>query len=151
MKEVGDQVMNKKEFVTKIIYRGQNPVVQRIKSLSKLLSVSIISVLGLLPIASLPSRGVTVYAQQLQLQLQATDPWYQSLEIARSKVQAALTPGAFGHGVPELHNLSTNDILMAFGLSVLGGIAVFMAVKALLPYKDKEKINKVSPLLNKMI
>jgi hypothetical protein len=40
---------------------------------------------------------------------------------------------------------------MAFGLSVLGGIAVFMAIKALLPYKDKEKISKVSPLLNKMI
>ena len=91
--------------------------------------------------ASLPNRGVTAYAQQLQLQLQATDPWYQSLEIARSKVQAALTPGAFGHGVPELNNLSTNDILMTFGLSVLGGIAVFMAIKALLPYKDKEKIS----------
>ena len=100
---------------------------------------------------SIPKRGVTAYAQQLQLQSQTTDPWYQSLEIARSKVQAALTPEAFGHGVPELHNLSTNDILMAFGLSVLEGIAVFMAVKALLPYKDKEKISKVSPLLNKMI
>jgi hypothetical protein len=143
--------MNKKEFVTKIIYRGQNLIVQRIKSLSKLLSVSIISLLGLLPMASLPNRGVTAYAQQLQLQLQAADPWYQSLEIARSKVQAALTPRAFGPGVPELHNLSTNDILMAFGLSVLGGIAVFMAIKALLPYKDKEKISKVAPLLNKMI
>ena len=143
--------MNKKEFVTKIIYKGQNPIVQRIKSLSKLLSVSIISLLGLLPMTSSPNRGVTAYAQQLQLQLQATHPWYQQLEIARSKVQAALTPGAFGHGVPELHNLSTNDILMAFGLSVLGGIAVFMAIKALLPYKDKEKISKVAPLLNKMI
>ena len=101
--------------------------------------------------ASSPNRGVTAYAHQLQLQLQATDPWYQSLEIARSKVQAALTPGAFGHGVPELHSLSTNDILMAFGLSVLGGIAVFMAVKALLPYMNKEKMSKVSSLLNKMI
>ena len=145
--------MTKKEFVTKIIYRGQNQIVQSIKSLSKLLSVGLVLVLGLLPMASIPNRGVTAYAQQLQLQLQlqTSDPWYQSLEIARSKVQAALTPGAFGHGVPELHNLSTNDILMAFGLSVLGGIAVFMAVKALLPYMDKEKMRKVSPLLNKMI
>jgi hypothetical protein len=100
---------------------------------------------------SIPKRGVTAYAQQLQLQSQTTDPWYQSLEIARSKVQAALTPGAFGHGVSGLDNLSTNEILMAYRLSVLGGIAVFMAVKALLPYKDKEKMSKVSPLLNKMI
>jgi hypothetical protein len=143
--------MNTKEFVTKIIYRGQNQIVQRIKSLPQLLSVGLVLVLGLLPMASIPNRGVTAYAQQLQLQLQTSDPWYQSLEIARSKAQAALTPGAFGHGVPELHNLSTNDILMAFGLSVLGGIAVFMAVKALLPYMDKEKISKVSSLLNKMI
>ena len=141
--------MNKKEFVTKIIYRGQNPIVQRIKSLPKLLSVGLVSVIGLLLMISIPKRGVTAYAQQLQLQLQATHPWYQSLEIARSKVQAALTPGAFGHGVSGLDNLSTNEILMAFGLSVLGGIAVFMAVKALLPYKDKEKMSKVSPLLNK--
>ncbi len=143
--------MNTKEFVTKIIYRGQNQIVQRVKSLPKLLSVGLVSVLGLLPMASIPDRGVTVYAQQLQIQLQTTDPWYQSLEMARSKVQAALTPGAFGHGVPELHNLSTNDTLMAFGLSVLGGIAVFMAVKALLSYIDKEKIGKGSKLLNKMI
>jgi hypothetical protein len=142
--------MNTKEFVTKIIYRGQNQIVQRVKSLPKLLLVSFVLVLGLLPMASIPNRGMTAYVQHLQIQLQTTDPWYQSLEIARSKVQAALTPGAFGHGVPELHNLSTNDILMAFGLSVLGGIAVFMAVKALLPYIDKEKIRKVS-LLNKMI
>lgn len=143
--------MNKIEFVTKIIYRGQNQIVQRVKSLPKLLSVGLVSVLGLLPMASIPNRSVTAYAQQLQIQLQTPDPWYQSLEIARSKVQASLTPGAFGHGVPELYNLSTNDILMAFGLSVLGGIAVFMAVKALLSYIDKEKIHKVSQLLNKMI
>ncbi len=143
--------MNTKEFVTKIIYRGQNQIVQRVKSLPKLLLVSFVSVLGLLPMASISNRGMTAYAQQLQIQLQTTDPWYQSLEMARSKVQAALTPGAFGHGVPELHNLSTNDILMAFGLFVLGGIAVFMAVKALLSYIDKEKIRKVSKLLNKMI
>ncbi len=142
--------MNTKEFVTKIIYRGQNQIVQRVKSLPKLLLVSFVSVLGLLPMASIPNRDMTAYAQHLQIQLQTTDPWYQSLEIARSKVQAALTPGALGHGVPELHNLSTNDILMTFGLSVLGGIAVFMAVKALLPYIDKEKIRKAF-LLNKMI
>ena len=143
--------MNKKEFVTKIIYGGQNQIVQKVKSLSKLLSVGFVLVLGLFPMASIPNRGVTVYAQQLHLQLQTSDPWYQSLEIARSKVQAALTPGALGHGVPELHNLSTNDILMALGLSVLGGIVVFMAVKALLPYMNKEKISKALSPLNKMI
>jgi hypothetical protein len=140
--------MNTKEFVTKIIHTGQNQIVQRVKSLPKLLSVGFVSVLGLLPMTSVPNRGVTAYAQQLQLQ--TTDPWYQSLEIARSKVQAALTPGAFGHGVPDLHNLSTNELMMVFGLSLIGGIAVFMAVKALLSYMNKEKITKAS-VLNKII
>ena len=86
-----------------------------------------------------------------KLQVETTDPWYQSLEMAQAKVKAALTPGAFGNGVPDLHNLTANDILMTFGLSVLGGIRTYMAVTALIKYMDREKINKISPLLNKMI
>lgn len=142
--------MNSREFVSKIIYSGQHQIIQRIKSLLKLLSVGLISVLGLLPLTSMPNRGVTVYAQQIreQGQIPTADPWYQSLEVAQSKVQAALSPGAFGHGVPELHNLTTNDILMAIGISVLGGMVVYMAVKALSRPMNKELMHRIS-LLNK--
>jgi hypothetical protein len=119
--------MNTKEFVTKIIKTNQ--IFQRARSLPKLLSVGFISTLGLLPLASIPNRGVGAYAQQVQLQTTASDPWYQSLEIARSKVEAALSPGAFGHGVPGLQNLSTNEILIAIGISVLAGIIAFMTVR----------------------
>jgi hypothetical protein len=145
--------MNTKQFVTKIISTSQNQLIQRIKMLPKLLSVGLISILGLLPLASISARGVTAYAQltqQQQGQIQTTDPWYQSLEISHSKVQAALSPGAFGHGVPALYNLTTTDILMAFGMAVLVGIVVYMAVRALLKHTYKEKMGKAS-LLNKMI
>jgi len=39
-----------------------------------------------------------------QLEQQAAvDSWSEALSAAQSKVEAA-TPGAFGHGVPGLHN-----------------------------------------------
>jgi hypothetical protein len=145
--------MNVKEFVNMIIKMNQNQIFQRVRSLPKLMSACFVSMLGILPLISIPNRGITAYAQQIQQQGQipTTDLWYQSLETARSKVEAALSPGAFGHGVPELYNLSTNDILLTFGLAVLGGIVVFTAVKALLPYINKEKISKALRPLNKMI
>ena len=141
--------MNTKEFVNKIISTSQNQILQRIRSLPKLLSVSFISALALLPHISIPNRGVLAYTQQVQLQT-ITDPWYQSLEIARMKLQAALSPGAFGHGVPSLHNLTTNEILMAFGVSVLAGMATFMIVRALSSHMNRTKISRVF-LQNKMI
>ena len=45
------------------------------------------------------------YAQQQQQQQHAgvdTDPLSSSLQIAQSKVHAATSPGAWGHGVPSL-------------------------------------------------
>ena len=126
---LGDFIMNKvKEFITKIINKRQGQLIQRVKSLPKLLSVGLIAVLGLLPLASILNRGVGAYAQQVQLQTTA-DPWYQSLEIARSKVEAALSPEAYGHGVPGLQNLSTNEILMAIGITVMMSILAFMTVR----------------------
>ncbi len=119
--------MNTKEFVTKII--KMNQIFQRVRSLPKLLSVGLISTLGLLPLASIPNRGIGAYAQQVQLQTTTIDPWYQSLETARSKVQAALSPEAYGNGVPGLQNLSTNEVLMAIGISVMASILVFMTVR----------------------
>ena len=145
--------MNTKQFVTKIISTSQNQLLQRIKTLPKLLPVGLISVLGLVPLTSVSSRGVTAYAQltqQQEGQIQTTDPWYQSLEISRSKVQAALSPGAFGHGVPGLHNLTTTDILVAFGMSVLVGVVVYIAIRVLFEYTNKKKIVRIS-LLDKML
>ncbi|WP_458745741.1 hypothetical protein [Candidatus Nitrosocosmicus sp. T] len=121
--------MNTKEFVTKIITMGQDQIIQRVKSLPKLLSVGLIAVLGLLPLTSIPNRSVGAYAQQVQLQTTTTDLWYQSLEVARSKVEAALSPGAYGHGVLGLQNFSTYEILMAIGISVMVSILAFMTIR----------------------
>lgn len=145
--------MNIKQFVTKVISTSQNRLIQRIKTLPKLLAVGLISVLGLVSLTSVSSRGVTAYAQltqQQEGQIQTTDPWYQSLEISHSKVQAALSPGAFGHGVPGLHNLTITDLLVAFGMSVLVGIVAYIAVTAVLEYTNKTKVDRIS-LLDKMI
>jgi len=141
--------MNTKEFVTNIINTNQKKIIHRIRCMPKLLSVAIISALGLLPMTSVSNRGMTAYAQQLQSQ--TTDPWYQSLEIAHSKVKAALSPGAFGHGVPGLHNMSTNDILVLLGLSALGFMAVYIAVKVLLRYLNEGKVNLAIRCNGKMI
>lgn len=146
--------MNAKEFVTKIIKKqNRNTIIQKVKTMPKLFSVGLISVLGLLPLASIPNRGIATYAQQAQEQNlleNPTDPWYQSLEIARAKVEAAISPGAYGHGVPGLHNLTTNDILMAFGIAILASIAVFMAVRTLPNLVNNQKIGRV-PSLNKIV
>ena len=141
--------MNTKEFVANIINTNQKKIVQRIRCIPKLLSVAIISTLGLLPMTSVSNRGMTAYAQQLQSY--TTDQWYQSLEIAHSKVQAALSPGAFGHGVPGLHNMSTNDVLVLLGLTALGFMAVYVAGKVLLRYLYERKVNLAIRCNGKMI
>ena len=67
------------------------------KSLGKILPVGLISLFGALPIFSLPDRGIVAYAQQQQQQQQASDPWSEAIKAAQSKVEAATSPGAFGH------------------------------------------------------
>jgi hypothetical protein len=61
-----------------------------------------------------------------------------------------LSPGATGHVVPELYNLTTSDVLMALGISVLAVIAVYMAIKMLPKHVNKQKISRAS-LLNRMM
>ena len=141
--------MNTKEFVTNIINTSQKKIVERVRCMPKLLSITIISVLGLLPMTSVPSIAVTAYAQHLQSQ--PTVPWYQSLEIAHSKVQAALSPGAFGHGIPGLHNMSTNDVLVLLGLTALGFMAVYIAVNVLLRYLNEGKVKFATRYNGRMI
>jgi hypothetical protein len=55
----------------------------------------------------------------LEQQQLAVDSWSEALRAAQSKVEAATSPGAFGHGVPDLHNLTTPDLLMVFGIAAV--------------------------------
>jgi hypothetical protein len=149
----GFQVMSLQEFIT-------NKIIKPIKSMGKsFLSSykpkdstalgSLISLIGILApiLLYIPIKmGITgdrfaVYAQQQQ-QSVVSDPLSDSLQIAQSKVQAATAPGAFGHGVPSLYNLSTQDLLMILGITGAGCILAYVIVRILLTrarLKEKEK------------
>src|SRR5215208_3460374 len=102
--------MRAKEIISKRII---NPIKSVGKSMPKLFSVGLVSLLGMMPLVSLPNRGIMAYAQLEQQQAAAAaDPWSEALRAAQSKVEAATSPGAFGHGVPGMHNLTTQDLLM---------------------------------------
>ncbi len=63
-----------------------------------------------------------------------------SLQIAQSKVQAATAPGAWGHGVPSLHNISSQDLLTILGITAVGCILAYLIIRILLNRaKEKEK------------
>src|SRR5919112_4568462 len=120
--------MRAKEIISKKII---NPIKSVGKSIPRLFSIGLVSLLGMMPLVSLPNRGIMAYAQ-LEQQQQAADPWYEALRAAQSKVEAATSPGAFGHGVPGLHNLTTQDLLMVFGVAAAGSILVYAIANHLL-------------------
>jgi hypothetical protein len=124
--------MRAKEIISKKIV---NPIRLVGKSIPKLFLVGLVSLLGTLPLASLPNRGITAYAQQQAL---AIDPWSEALRTAQAKVEAATSPGAFGHGVPDLQNLTTQDILFVFGVAVAGSILAYTVANYFLN-RAKEK------------
>ncbi len=124
--------MRAKEIISKKIV---NPIRMVGKSIPKLFLVGLVSLLGMLPLASLPNRGISAYAQQ---QAQALDPWSEALRTAQAKVEAATSPGAFGHGVPDIQNLAAQDILIVFGVAVTGSILTYIIVNYLLT-RAKEK------------
>jgi len=72
-----------------------------------LLSITAVGILSSL-LLHIPSKiGIGrkyTYAQQQQQQQTGVDadPLSSSLQIAQSKVHAATSPGAWGHGVPSL-------------------------------------------------
>jgi hypothetical protein len=84
--------------------------------------VSLISVVGVLSslLLYIPSKigivGFSAYAQHQpqQPQQNSLDQISSSLEIVQSKVQTATAPGAWGHGVPSLYNISSQDLLTCF-------------------------------------
>ncbi len=130
-----------KEIISKKII---NPVRSVGKSMPKLFSVGLVSLLGLIPLASLPNRGIMAYAQQ-QAQA-ALDPWSEALRTAQSKVETATTPGAFGHGVPGLYDMTPQDILLVLGVAAMGGILVYVIANHLLT-RSKEKATKSHQLI----
>ncbi len=129
-----------KEIISKKII---SPIRSVGKSMPKLFTVGLISLLGALPLASLPNRGIMAYAQQ---QAQALDPWSEALRTAQSKVEAATTPGAFGHGVPGLYDMTPQDILLVFGVAAMGSILVYVIANHLLN-RSKEKATKSDQLI----
>ena len=129
-----------KEIISKKII---NPIRSVGKSMPKLFTVGLVSLLGLMPLASLPNRGIMAYAQQ---QAQALDPWSEALRTAQSKVEAATTPGAFGHGVPGLYDMTPQDILLIFGVAVVGSILVYAIADHLLN-RSREKATKSDQLI----
>jgi hypothetical protein len=124
--------MRAKEIISKKIV---NPIRMVGKSIPKLFLVGLVSLLGILPLASLPNRGIVAYAQQ---QPNALDPWSEALRTAQAKVEAATSPGAFGHGVPDIQNFTTHDILFVFGVAIAGSILAYTIVNYLLN-RTKEK------------
>ena len=129
-----------KEIISKKII---SPIRSVGKSMPKTFSVGLVSLLGLIPLASLPNRGIMAYAQQ---QAQALDPWSEALRTAQSKVEAATTPGAFGNGVPGLYDMTPQDILLVFGVAAIGSILVYAIVSHLLD-RSKEKATKSDQLI----
>jgi hypothetical protein len=115
------------------------------RSMPKLFLVGLVSLLGLIPLASLPNRGIMAYAQQ-QAQAAVLDPWSEALRTAQSKVEAATTPGAFGHGVPGLHNMTPQDILLVFGVAAVGSVLVYAIANHLLNNR-REKATKSHQLI----
>ena len=125
--------MRAKEIIRKKII---NPIRSVGKSKPKLFLVGLVSLFGALPLASLPNRVITAYAQQ---QTQALDPWSEALRTAQAKMEAATSPGAFGHGVPDLQNLTTQDLLFVFGVVAVGSILTYIIANHLLN-QSKEKL-----------
>jgi len=139
--------MNLKEFVTKKIINpiktmGKSSLSWRSKKSAAV--VSLISLTGILSslLLYIPAKiGIIedrfAYAQQQQQTV--ADSLSDSLQIAQSKVQAATSPGAWGHGVPSIYKISSQDLLMIFGISTAGCILAYFIIKIILNRTSKEK------------
>ena len=130
-----------KEIISKRII---NPVKSVGKSMPKLFSVGLVSLLGALPLVALPNKGIMAYAQlESQQQAQPIDPWSEALRIAQSKVEAAMAPGSFGHSVLDLYNLTTNDIMLIFGVVAIGCVLTYAAINLLIQHREKIKMDQL--------
>jgi hypothetical protein len=131
--------MNTKEFVTKIIIE---PIRSKQRTIRGLSIRKMLILPGIMALLSLVSGNSIAYAQTLNelQQQQLVDPFIESLKVAKTKVEAATSVGAFGNGVPELYNISIQDLMLAFTITAIGAIGTYIAVKILLPHFNKIKI-----------
>ncbi len=84
------------------------------------------------------------YAQlESQQQAQSIDQWSEALRTAQSKVEAAMAPGAFGHGVTGLHTLTTSDILLLFGVGAIGRLMTYAITHLLMQHREKIKMKQL--------
>jgi energy-converting hydrogenase Eha subunit E len=131
--------MNTKEFVTKIIIESIRSKQRMIRGLSirKKLVLP-----GIMVLLSLVSGNSIAYAQTLgeQQQQQLADPIVESLNMAKTKVEVATSVGAFGNGVPELYNISVQDLMLVFTITAVGAIVTYIAIRMLLPHFRRMKI-----------
>lgn len=122
--------MNTKEFVTKIILEPIRAKQRRICGISlrkKMVLPGIIALISFLtgnPIA----YAQTIGEHQLP---QVNDPFIESLNVAKTKVEAATSIGAFGPGVPELYNITVQDRMLAFSITAIGAFVTYIAVRML--------------------
>jgi hypothetical protein len=117
--------MNPREVVTNIINdpikaTGNSSAFLKPKNSTVIVrSISLFGVLSSALLSFIPGKiGIRemfapAYAQ---LQRAISDPLSDSMQIVQSKVQAATSPGAFGHGFPSLYSISIQDLLMILGI-----------------------------------
>lgn len=131
--------MNTKEFVTKIIIEPIRSKQRMIRGLSIRKKLVLPGIMALL---SLVSGNSIAYAQTLgeQQQQQLADPFVESLNMAKTKVEVATSVGAFGNGVPELYNISVQNLMLVFTITAAGAIVTYIAIKMLLPHFRRMKI-----------
>lgn len=143
--KLGDQVMNLKEFVAKIIIR---PIKSRQRFVRKHPSITwMLLPSSILSLLSLMSTNFFAYAQKLNdgiPQQQIADQMYESLNIARTKVETATSLGSIGNGVPHIYGISIQELLIAFIITAIGSILTYMVVKTLLKYADKIKMSRTT-------
>jgi len=84
-----------------------------------------------------------VHPESQQLAHAAIDQWSEALRTAQSKVAVAMAPEAFGHGVPGLHNLTTNDILLVFGVGEIDCAMTYAIINLLMQHSEKTKSSQL--------
>ena len=131
--------MNTKEFVTKIIIepiRSKKRMIWGLSIRKKLVLP------GIMALLSLVGGNSIAYAQTLgeQQQQQLADPFVESLNMAKTKVEVATSVGAFGNGVPELYNISVQNLMLVFTITAVCAIVTYIAIKMLLPHFRRMKI-----------
>ncbi len=121
-------ISNAKEIINKRVI-NQIRTVGKSMSFPKLISFGLVSLLDMLPLSSLPNRGIMAYAQlEPQQQAQAIDAWSEALRTAQAKVEAAISP-----------ILTTSDLLLVFGVAAVGSILMYVIANHLLN-RSKEKM-----------